>query len=227
MNNLKADLERLADAGVESITLLALRDPNVRHGKRSRSWAAVVATVGVIVAAVVIAAALRSPNGQQPDVRGASDLVANAAYQVPSASMSPTLEVGDVVSGATKFDAIERGDVVRLRFPKGSGLLLPPPGGDAGFKRVVGLPGETIEGHDGFVFVNGHKLSEPYATGPTSAFPHFVLAANSYFVLGDDRASSRDSRQYGPVERSDIIAIALRISAPASRAGPIAGSPRS
>jgi signal peptidase I len=53
-----------------------------------------------------------------------------------------------------------------------------------------------------------------------------VVPPDSYFLLGDNRPSSKDSRQWGPLRRSQIIAVALRITAPAARAGAIAGSPR-
>ena len=140
--------------------------------------------------------------------------------------MAPTLKVGDVVSAATAFGAVERGDVVRVRFPRGSEAAQPPPGGDAGFKRVVGLSGDVVEGRDSHVFVNGRELLEPYVHVPTGDFARIVVPRDSYFLLGDNRPNSADSRQWGPVRRSEILAIVLRITAPAARAGSIAGSSR-
>jgi signal peptidase I len=228
MSNLKADLERIGEVGVEGIALIPLRDPEARRRKRSRHLVAAVAVGCVVVAAVVIAVAVRSPDAPQPTLRGGSELVADSSYEEPSASMSPTLQVGDVVSTATSFSVIERGDVVRFRLPTEtkSTSTVPMVGDGTNLKRVVGLPGDAIEGRGGAVFVNGHELSEPYVVGITSDFSRVVVPPDSYYVLGDNRESSKDSRYYGPIHRSEIIAIALRITAPASRAGNIAGSPR-
>ena len=110
--------------------------------------------------------------------------------------------------------------------PAIAGGTASPPGGDFGFKRVVGLPGDIVEGRNGHLLVNGHELTEPYVRGATSDFPRAVVPRDSYFLLGDNRPNSADSRQWGSVRRSEIIAIALRITAPAARAGAIAGSPR-
>jgi signal peptidase I len=226
MSNLKTGLERIADAGVEGIALIPLRAPEPRRSG-SRRVIAVLAAVCVVVAAVAVAAAVRSPDGRQPPTRDPSGLVPDASYHVPSESMSPTLRVDDTVSAATKFDAIKRGDVVRILFRKEApGVPAPPPDGDAGFKRIVGLPGETVEGRGGDVFVNGRKLVEPYADRITVDFGLFPVPRGFYFVLGDNRSNSRDSRYYGPIPRSAIRAIALRITAPADRAGRIPGSPR-
>ncbi len=140
--------------------------------------------------------------------------------------MSPTLQIGDVVSGTTRFDDIERGDVLRIRFRQPPPGIQLPIGGEAGFKRVVGLPGDVVEGRGGLVFVNGHQLTETYVSSPTSDFPRAVVPRDSYYLLGDNRGNSADSRVWGSVNRSEVIGIALEITAPAARAGPIAGSPR-
>ena len=76
------------------------------------------------------------------------------------------------------------------------------------------------------MFVNGRELSEPYARVGTSDFARVVVPADSHFVLDDNRPASKDSRIWGPIPRSAVIAIALEITGPADRAGAIAGSPR-
>jgi signal peptidase I len=228
MSDIPTNLERLAEAGVAGIRLLPLRDPRDHRRARTRSVLASIAAICIVVAAVAVAISVRSPQPHRPQLRGGSTLVANASYVVPSGSMDPTLKVGDVVSGATNFGTVSRGDVVRVRFPRGpqAPQALPPPGGDAGFKRVVALSGETVEGRNGHVFVNGRELVEPYLHVATGDFSRVVVPRDSYFVLGDNRPSSADSRQWGPVHRSEILAVALRITAPSARAGAIAGSPR-
>jgi signal peptidase I len=225
MSDLPTNLERLAEAGVAGTRLLPLRDPRARRRARTRSVAAAVAAVCIVLAAVAVAISVRSRPPHRPQLGGGSTLVANASYVVPSGSMDPTLKVGDVVSGATNFGTVARGDVVRVRFPRGAQAPAPP-GGDAGFKRVVALSGETVEGRDGHVFVDGRELVEPYLHVATGDFSRVVVSRDSYFVLGDNRPSSADSRQWGSVHRSEILAVALRITAPAARAGAIAGSPR-
>ena len=226
MSDLTTNLERIADSGVAGIRLLPLGDPLARRRTRTRGVVAALAGVGIVFAAVGVAAWVRSAEPHPSQPRGGSKLVANASYAVPSDSMAPTLEVGDTVSAATSFGAVERGDVVRVQFPRGPHAPVASPVGDAGFKRVVGLGGDVVEGRNGHVFVNGRELAEPSLRVPTSDFPRVVVPRDSYFLLGDNRQNSADSRQWGPVRRSEILAIVLRITAPAARAGAIAGSPR-
>jgi signal peptidase I len=225
MSDLPTNLERLAEAGVTGVRLFPLHDPRAGRRARARNVVASIAAICIVFAAVAVAISVRTRQPQPPQLRGGSTLVANASYVVPSGSMDPTLKVGDVVSSATNFGTLERGDVVRVRFPRGRQAPAPP-GGDAGFKRVVALSGETVEGRNGHVFVDGRELVEPYLHVATDDFSRVVVPRDSYFVLGDNRPSSADSRQWGPVHRSEILAVALRITAPSARAGAIAGSPR-
>jgi signal peptidase I len=225
MRDLATRLEQIADAGVTGITLHPLHDAGGRRKVRTRRAVAVFAGVGLLVAAIAIAGSVRSDPGH-PAILGGSGLVADASYRVPSQGMSPTLEIGDVVSGATKFGSVERGDVVRMHVPPtGVSAPAPPDAADV-FKRVIGLPGDAVEGRGGAVFVNDRELTEPYAVGVTSDFARVVVPRHRYFVLGDNRPNSKDSREWGPVRGTEIFAIALHITAPADRAGPIAGSPR-
>jgi signal peptidase I len=224
MTDLTTNLEDLAEAGVSGIRLLPLHDPRARRHLRTRSVVAAVAGMCIVLAAVAVAVSIRPESDRLP--RAGSKLVADASYEVPSESMAPTLMVGDDVSAATSFGTIERGDVVRVRFPRGQQAAPPPPDADAGFKRVIGVGGDSVEGRNGHVFIDGHELLEPWVQVATGDFPRVVVPRDSYFLLGDNRPNSADSRQWGPVRRSEILAIALRITAPEERAGPIRGSSR-
>ncbi|HEX5688934.1 MAG TPA: signal peptidase I [Roseiflexaceae bacterium] len=97
--------------------------------------------------------------------------------------------------------APKRGQVVVLNPPNGDG--------DALIKRVIGLPGEQIELRDGVVLINGRQLDEPYANGlPTSCYSTcapLTLGEDEYFVMGDNRPSSLDSRSFGAVPATKII----------------------
>jgi len=113
-----------------------------------------------------------------------------------------------------RLEEIHRGDVVVFRYP-----------GDptkSYIKRVIGLPGDTVEIHRGEVFVNGEKLQEPYVIpeyrGSQSAAP-WQVAPRNYYVLGDHRNSSNDSRVWGTVPRSYIYGKAELIYWPIGRWG--------
>lgn len=118
-------------------------------------------------------------------------------FQVHLSSMHPTLEEGDFIlvnKLAYKFGTPNRGDVV----------VFLPPGGQMEkpyIKRVIGLPGETVDIKDGRVYVNGTLLEEPYALGETSGgkYNHIVVPEGTVFVMGDNRMNSSDSRYFGPV----------------------------
>ena len=120
--------------------------------------------------------------------------------QVEQPSMVPTLHPGDrlvVVKAAYWFSDPARGDVIII-----SADWQPQVG--ALVKRIIGLPGDMIEGKDGVVHINGKPLAEPYVQGTTDDFT-ITVPAGCYFVLGDNRQGSEDSRVFGPVPRHDII----------------------
>lgn len=96
----------------------------------------------------------------------------------------------------------QRGQVVVL-------YVQPDQSGDALIKRVVGLPGETLEIRDGAVWINGVQIDEPYLNGVRTdrcdAYCVVALPANGYYVMGDNRSQSRDSRSFGPVPADQIV----------------------
>ena len=85
-------------------------------------------------------------------------------------------------------------------------------------KRVIGLPGEIARERDGRVFVDGRRLSEPYATRD-HASGDWHVPAGSYFLLGDNRALSCDSRAFGAVPKRDIVGRVVLVHRPPSRLG--------
>jgi len=103
-----------------------------------------------------------------------------------------------------RFEPIERGDVVVFWYPLDRSKSF--------IKRVIGLPGDTIEIQSGRLFVNGKELQEPYVPASyldgSSLLPR-VLPPNNYFVMGDHRDSSNDSRMFGSVPRQYIYGKAV------------------
>ncbi len=138
------------------------------------------------------------------------------AFAVPSASMAPELEPGDkvVVSKLSYLvDDPRRGDVV----------VFDSPGPDTRYallvKRIVGLPGETVEARGGQVLVDGVPIDEPYLPDDTftADFSAITLGPDQYWVMGDNRPGSGDSRQFGPVSRSAIVGEAVVRAWPPTR----------
>ena len=130
-------------------------------------------------------------------------------YRIEQQSMEQTLEPGQYVlidKLSPHWADYGRGDII---------VFWPPEGArDVPFiKRVIGLPGDRIDIHDGAVFVNGAQLDEPYVfEGPTEAAAagdSVVVPPDSFFALGDHRSDSTDSRSLGFVPRSDVIGRAI------------------
>lgn len=128
-------------------------------------------------------------------------------FLVSGSSMIPTFQNGDylLVDELTyHFRAPERGEVIVLRYPKDPSEYF--------IKRVIGLPGETVIVQSGHVTIvdQGKKivLNEPYIDQPmvTQNFSE-TLGPNEYFVMGDNRNYSYDSRSWGPVPSSDIVGV--------------------
>jgi len=157
------------------------------------------------------------------------------AFKIPSGSMEPNLLIGDhllvnkfvFAPTLTRFermllpiDPIRRGDILVFKYPE-------DPARDF-IKRVIGLPGETIEMRNKTVYINGKPLDEPYAhfiyppdegaagaadAGGTGdllrSFPPMTVPEDSYFMMGDNRDNSEDSRYWGFMPRDHVKGKAL------------------
>ena len=148
--------------------------------------------------------------------------VVAAPYRIPTESMVPTLMVQDrLLVNKLAYDINDpgRGDIVVFENQQGQK--------DPLIKRVIALPGETIELREGNVYVNDEPLEEPYlqrrtclrANPITCSFGPTKVPKNHYFMMGDNRTRSVDSRYFGPVPKDDIIGEALVRFWPVSRAG--------
>ena len=164
------------------------------------------------------------------------------AFFIPSRSMEPTLDVGDrvVVNRlAYRLGDPAHGQVVVFLRPTGvdqaraagplswvrravaQGLGGTPPGSEDLIKRVVGLPGDVVEGRDGRLWRNGRRVSEPYLAPSTftSDFKKVRVKPGHYWVMGDNREDSADSRVFGQVPRSALVGRAVVTVWPIPHAG--------
>lgn len=137
-------------------------------------------------------------------------------FYIPSGSMEPTLQVGDKIivnKLTTRFKEPERGQIVVFKFPY-------DPSQDF-VKRIIGLPGETVEIRDSQVYINGEPLEEEYLPEGLvyPDFPPVTVPEDSYFVLGDNRNNSQDSRTWGPLPREFVIGQVMVIYWPLDRIG--------
>ena len=126
-------------------------------------------------------------------------------------NMSPAIEPTDQLAVATIVgQLLGRGDIVAFTAPpsvQGATTLL---------GRVVGLAGETVEGRDCGVFIDGRRLTESYIPSATCTgnFVLTVMPPSELFVMGDSRSNSQDSRFYGPVEQESVIGVVASIVHP-------------
>lgn len=147
------------------------------------------------------------------------------ARVIPSGSMENTLLIGDhLIMSRIGYDAgvpFTNWHVPLWRSPHRQQVVIfkppsppfPPDTPDY-VKRVIGLPGDTLDIHDGAVWINGQKLSENYITGRSEPYELHVpykVPDNCYFVMGDNRGNSYDSRFWGCVPRNDIIGTPVMI----------------
>ena len=141
-------------------------------------------------------------------------------YRIPTSSMEPRLHCAAPGPGCLArfsdrvlanrfiyhFTDPERGDIVVFNTPPRAEQQCPPAG--TFVKRIIALPGETWEQRDGVVFINGRKLIEPYIPPGRRDFETYEpqkIPDHAYFVMGDNRTQSCDSRRWGTVPRQNMI----------------------
>lgn len=140
-------------------------------------------------------------------------------YRVKGNSMLPTLRLGDclLTRPADPARPPPRGSIVAVAVCARAGERM--------LKRIVGLPGERIALEDGMLYINGRRYAEPYLRGMPSTLglrpSTTTLGEDEYFVMGDNRPHSADSRHYGPITLPEIEAVALMRIWPPGRLGSI------
>jgi signal peptidase I len=203
-----------------------LRQSRSRRGRRRAGFWAEVPVL--VVAAVVLAVLVKGFLVQ--------------AFYIPSRSMEPTLDVGDrvVVNRLSyRLGTPKRGQVVVFLRRTGGPVAAPespvswvrravaegfggaPPGSEDLIKRVIAGPGDVVLGNQGRVWVNGRALVEPYLRQGsfTSDFGPLKVPPGHYWVMGDNREDSSDSRVFGPIPRSALVGRAVGTVWPPQRLG--------
>ena len=129
---------------------------------------------------------------------------------VSGTSMSPTLK-GKEIMILNKLDKkYTRFEIVVLKTDH-----------DDLIKRVIGLPGETISCENNNIYINSRKITDKFGKGVTADFSKITLGKNEYFVMGDNRENSLDSRYYGPFNKKDIKGSTKIIVFPFSKIGKV------
>lgn len=114
--------------------------------------------------------------------------------RVDGDSMKNTLKNGDILL-LYKLGSINRLDIIVLDEEKDNEKII---------KRVIGLPGETVAIKKGKIYINDKVIDDKYAYGETSDYDKVTLEDDEYFILGDNRLISKDSRYFGPIKKSEI-----------------------
>jgi signal peptidase I len=186
-----------------------------------RGWRITIDWIVTIVGAVAIVLAIKQ-------------WVVNP-YRIPSSSMEPTLHCARPGPGCEArfsdrvlanrfiyhFRSPHRGDIVVFNTPPLAKVRCGA--GGTFVKRIIGLPGETWSEKNGYIYIDGKKLIEPYIkpdrrdTG--TSYPPRTIPKGDYFMMGDNRSESCDSREWGPVPRGNLIGPVFMIYWPPNRIG--------
>lgn len=131
-------------------------------------------------------------------------------FRMQMGSMSPTIHEGDMMivnKLVYRFHNPTKGDIVVFHPPNNPEIYY--------VKRVIGVPGDSVEIKDGFVFINEIKIQEPYLVFETPGkYGPKKLETDEFFVLGDHRNNSLDSREFGPIKFKSILGKAILILFP-------------
>jgi signal peptidase I len=137
-------------------------------------------------------------------------------FFIPSGSMEPTLQIGDKIivnKIVYRFQEPKRGDIMVFKYPL-------DPARDY-IKRVIGLPGEKLEIKDSVIYINDQPIEEEYLPSNSNSanFGPVNIPENAYFMMGDNRNNSQDSRVWGTLPNNYIIGKALAVFWPVNRIG--------
>jgi signal peptidase I len=155
-------------------------------------------------------------------------------YRIPSSSMEPTLHCARPAAGCEArfsdrvlanrfiyhFRDPKRGEIIVFETPPAARLRCGA--GGTFVKRLIGLPGETVSERDGIVYIDGHRLEEPYIKPERRDHEpprSWQVPAGGYFFMGDNRSQSCDSRVWGSVPRTNIIGEVFFVYWPPNRIG--------
>lgn len=198
-------LDQTGEGGAPDVDAPAHDDP-VTGRRPARSYRSLIEWAAVIVGALVVALVVK--------------VFLIQAFYIPSESMFPTLKIRDRVL-VNKLDAdvssIDRGDVIVFDRPGGAGS----DGISELIKRVIALPGETIEAEDGRVKIDGEFIDEGYLPEgtTTSTFGPETVPIGHVWVMGDNRDFSDDSRRFKFIPEEDIVGTAFVIIWPPGEIG--------
>lgn len=217
-----AAVEELADDRAKRTR----RELRAQRPIRRQWWHNVLEFGAILVGAALVVVLLKS--------------LAFRAFEVPSESMSPTLITNDHIIAemiSPRFDGYKRGDVVVFRDPDdwlGDGpdddqspnffqlMGLQPESTGYLVKRIIAVPGDTIIGHeDGSILINDKEFEDPYSPLTPQAPFRWTLSEGDYWMMGDNRGGSADSRMNGPANVNDFVGrVAFRFM-PFDRFGPL------
>lgn len=175
------DVEHADDTPVSSLDEVTVPENEAQKGK----WHLAREIIETIVLTVVIFAAINFLSGR---------------FRIEGPSMMPTLNPGQYLiinKVVYRLHPPGRGDIIVFHHPRSPDRDL--------IKRVVGVPGDVVEVRKGEVSVNGALLDEPYVLQPGRNSGHYELGPDEYFVLGDNRPNSDDSRNWGTVKGDQIV----------------------
>ena len=188
-------------------------------GQEILSWVLtiLVAVVAALVIRSVIFEPVRVDGESMDDTLANGEIMFVSKFDYSSTWLCLPWQSTEAKENATRFTIggdPKRFDVVICRYPGR---------GDTNFvKRVVGLPGDTIQLIDGYLYVNDEKYDEPYInddyrTGRLNTFGPYTVPEGKFFVMGDHRNNSNDSRSVGPIERNMIVGHVRQVVYPFSQ----------